>query len=98
MDFIRPKLRDIMQTPNKKQIVFNVDSEIADLFQKLSEKEKEQFEFLLSTFLRKPKDNFFLRPEEEGWNDLKKRLDSVADTAEEKGLMPEILENILNKE
>ena len=42
-----------------------------------------------------PKTNFFLRPDETGWDNLKKNLDYVADTAEARGLTPEKLEKII---
>ena len=86
-----------MQTANKKQIILNVNPEIANKIQDFSKREPEKLEFLLNVFISEPEDTFFLRPNESGWEDLEKRLDDVADKAEARGLTPEKLEEILKE-
>ena len=94
----------------KKQIVLDVDSEIAELFQEKYKSEKDQIEFWFSLYFRKPKSNldklfaefllddskkYFFLNKDGTWN--KQALDAVSDEAEARGLTPEILEEILNE-
>ena len=82
-----------MQTANKKQVILNVNPEIADRIQTFSEREPEKLEFLLKVFVSRPEETFFLRPNESGWEDLEKRLNDVGDKAKARGLTPEKLES-----
>ena len=86
---------DIMQTANKKQIVLNVDSEIADLFQNASERDIEKIGFMIGFLLSKPKKPSFLKENTMKWDE--QALDAVSDEAEKKGLTPQILKDILSE-
>jgi len=87
-----------MQTSLRKNIVLNVDMETAELFEKTSEQKRKKLGFMFAFLLREPlHEDFFLRPDEKGWDDLNKRLGKISRNAEEKGLTPEILEEILGK-
>lgn len=78
----------------KKEIIISVSPDIAELFEKSSIKDKEKVEFMLGVFLRKSQKPFFLY-DDLSWNE--KKLDKVRDRAAQKGLTPEILDEILNE-
>jgi hypothetical protein len=87
-----------MQPSLRKNIVLNVDMETAELFEKASEQKRKKLGFMFAFLMREPlHEDFFLHPEEKGWDDLNRRLDKISREAEIRGLTPQLLEEILKK-
>ncbi len=77
-----------------KEIILSVSPDIAELYEKSSTVYKKKVAFMFEIFLWKSQKPFFLC-DDLSWDE--KKLDEVRDRAAQKGLTPEILEEILNE-
>lgn len=74
---------------NTATINIQLDSEAARIYEQASKKDKQKMQVLLSLWLRE-----FGKPNQS----LQGLMDTISTKAEERGLTPEILEDLLNDE
>lgn len=79
-----------MSTQEKQSVTLQLDAEAVDVFQTVSEVDKEKLQFLVSSLFKEYKVS--------NQNTLKKTMDEINKKAQERGLTPEILSSILDEE
>jgi hypothetical protein len=79
-----------MSTQDKQTVTLQLDAEAVDVFQTISEVDKEKLQFLVSSLFKEYKVS--------NQNTLKKTMDDISKKAQQRGLTPENLTTILDEE
>lgn len=79
-----------MSTQKKSTLTLQLDAEAVQVFESISDSDKEKLEFLVSYL--------FKDYQKSNVETLKKTMDDISEKAQARGLTPEILEKILAEE
>ncbi len=79
-----------MSTQKKSTLTLQLDSEAVQVFENISDSDKEKLEMLVSCL--------FKDYQKSSIETLKKTMDDISEKAQARGLTPEILEEILAEE
>ncbi|GBF81350.1 hypothetical protein [Aphanothece sacrum] len=79
-----------MSTQQKHPLTLQLDAEAVAMFLGISDTDKEKLEILVSSLFKEYKQS--------NHETLKKTMDEISQNAQERGLTPEILEDILAEE
>lgn len=79
-----------MSTQKKSTLTLQLDAEAVQVFENISDSEKEKLEMLVSCL--------FKDYQKSSIKTLKKTMDNISEKAQARGLTPEILEEILAEE